>query len=452
MNNIKEVKNNSTKSKGFNRSSSFKSNGFFSGIKDFFIKLKRSFINFFTKDVSESSFEGNKPSKGQGLRSNFRRINWVRALPALFIFFFIVFNLFFSTFAAKPRGTYSNWNWSSPAQGFNELEHGLQIEQVSPDAPYFWSHQFKIKGGDGGYVGLQSGGSRVNGTRGKTAVFSIFGSAISGTSGSCVLEVKGFDGYNTSGTSCRIPYEWTTGRKYTLRVKLVSTDSTGKWWEAWVKDTFTGVQTSIAKIKVPKTWNGLDNWSVMWTEYFGNQNLSSCGALPYSRVNFFPPVANAGAYRPTSTKNTLSTSSTCTNSSSKANSVGGAIHVMGNTPSSTRNLVDQGSPQKVVECAYRTFLARGADPAGSTFYQNKYISSGKNLRDLARSLRYSNEGKSKEASTSFEDFIKRMYSGCLGRAAPTADITTWKSKAQSGLSREDIFVFVIVTQGVQLKS
>jgi len=233
----------------------------------------------------------------------------------------------FKSRAATPQGTYTNWNWNAPAEGYNSFEHNLLIEKVTPDATYFWSHQFQIVGGDGGYIGLQSHGSRVNGTVGKTAIFSIFSSGIAGTAGSCIVQQAGFDGYNTSGTSCRVPFEWVEGRTYKLRVAYMSTDSTGKWWGGWVTDTSTGVETFIAQIKVPTTWKGLGAWSVMWTEYFGVQP-ATCDQLPYSKVRFYTPKAN-GSILPASTSNFLSTSSTCTNSAI-TNFTGGTIQEMGN--------------------------------------------------------------------------------------------------------------------------
>lgn len=412
-------------------------------------------LRFFLKDSStpdDEHIEAEKFTPGSGIKSGFSRVNWFRALPAALVLILLFSTILFKVFGVgpTPRGTYSNWNWRPPADGFTEMEHGLKIERVTPNAPFFWSHQFKIKGGDGGYIGLQSNGSRVNGTTGKTAVFSMFGTAISGTAGSCVLQANGFDGYSTSGTSCRVPYEWVAGRKYTLRIKMVSSDSSGKWWQAWIKDTFTNVETSVAKIKTPSTWKGISDWTVMWTEYFGYP-LSTCDSLPHSKVTFYMPIANGGSYTPTSgATNELSRSGSCNNSSVSA-VAGGATQVMGNTPAASRNLVDTSNATRVVECAFGAFMNRAPDASGGPYWINKYNTSGRDLRGLARGLLYSSEGQRVFNNYGFDNYIKRLYYACLSQSAPAADISTWRSKWTQGLAPEDIFVFVINTAGQQLR-
>jgi Domain of unknown function (DUF3472) len=423
-------------------------------LKGMVTKSRLFLVKFFTKPYSgEEHVESERFVKGSGIKASLRRIRWIRVAVVLVAFILLVSTTLFKVSGVNPtpKGTYTNWYWSPPTDGFTEMEHGLTIDRVTPNAPYFWSHQFKFKGGDGGYIGLQSNGSRVNGTRGKTAVFSVFGSALSGTSGSCVLEVKGFDGYNTSGTSCRVPYEWQTGRKYTLRVKMVSSDSSGKWWQAWIKDTFTNTETSVAKIKTPASWKGLNDWSVMWTEYFGTP-LSTCASLPYAKATFFNPVANGGAYKPRSSvgSNNLSTSGTCNNSSVRS-VVNGASQEMGTSPPTTRNLVDTRNASRTVECAFGTFMGRAPDSSGGSFWTNRYISNNYDLRGLARGLLYSSEGQRAFNTWGFDNYIKRLYSTCLYRTAPSADIATWRSKWQGGLAPEDIFVFVVNTSGQQIR-
>ncbi|HSX27811.1 MAG TPA: DUF3472 domain-containing protein [Patescibacteria group bacterium] len=253
--------------------------------------------------------------------------------------------LLLRTSALTPQGTYTNWDWSPPADGFSSLKHSLTVEAVTPDAPYFWSHQFQFVGGDGGYIGLQSHGSRVDGTIGKTAVFSIFSAGIEATSGACVVQQAGFDGYNTSGSSCRVPYEWVLGRTYQMRTAMISRDSTGTWWGGWVKDTSTGVETFIAQIKTPATWKGIGAWSSMWTEYFGVQP-SSCDTLPYSRVRFGSPTAN-DVVAPTGTSNYLTTTADC-KTSVITNTANGMVQEMGNanfvSPDTTSPVIAVSQP------------------------------------------------------------------------------------------------------------
>lgn len=232
--------------------------------------------------------------------------------------------------AATPQGTFTNWNWEPPTNGYSSLENSFIIEDVTPDAPYFWSHQFQFVNGHGygGYMGLQSNGSRVNGTVGKTAVFSVFNSGIAATVGFCEVRQAGFDGYDIAGSSCRTAYEWVIGHKYRMQTEIAQKEPDGTWWNGWITDETTHIKTFLGSIKVPPAWHGMGAWSVMWTEYFGDKP-DTCDALAYSRVHFYPPTANNGTVKPSDTSNELSTDVDCTNS--KITNVStGTVQEMGN--------------------------------------------------------------------------------------------------------------------------
>lgn len=249
--------------------------------------------------------------------------------------------------AVVPTGTYTNWWWSPPSTGFTNVVHGLTIEKVTTDSSYFWAHQIKFIDGVGGYIGLQSNGLRVDGSRGKTVIFSIFGAGLDATAGSCHVQQAGFDGYDSSGSSCKIAYDWVIGRKYNMRLTLRETDSTGKWWHGFVKDTVTGTDTFIGKIKVPLTWKGLGGWSVMWTEYFGPQP-ATCKEIPYSQVIFHDPIADSGTIKPIDKSNKLSSNNDCL-TSSVTDITGGTVHKVGNPlfqpPDTLSPIVTVNNPQ-----------------------------------------------------------------------------------------------------------
>ncbi len=236
------------------------------------------------------------------------------------------------TFAATPQGTYTNWYWEPPDTGYRSLVHSLKIEAVTPDAPYFWSHQFQLVNGDVGYIGLQSNGNRVDGTVGKTAVFSVFKSGIAASPKVspklCEVKQNGFDGYDIAGSSCRTAYEWTIGHKYTMWTKISQVENDGTWWDGLIKDENTGLVTFLGRIKVPPTWRGMGAWSVMWTEYFG-EKPKVCTELSYSRVRFYKPTANRGTVQPSRTSNEFSKPVDCTNSRI-TNTKNGTIQEMGN--------------------------------------------------------------------------------------------------------------------------
>lgn len=190
-----------------------------------------------------------------------------------------------------PRGTYSDWFWPpSPTigrtitLGYSRFEHQLMVEvDPGPAAGYFWAHQFRFAGGQGGYVGLQSRGDRADGSIGKLAIFSIWDAV--GATGSGAVRFGG----EGSGWSCRIPYDWQAGQVYRLAVG--ADDDAPGWWEASVTDEATSVTQVIGRIQVPPDWRRLESWSVMWTEYFA-PTLTSCAGLAHSRVVFGTPVAD----------------------------------------------------------------------------------------------------------------------------------------------------------------
>jgi hypothetical protein len=195
----------------------------------------------------------------------------------------------------SPQGTYTEWRWPPSTSfartllaGYNSFEHVLIPEvDPGPDSMYFWAHQFRLIGGEGGYLGLQTKGNRVDGSLGKMAIFSIWNAVEAAGPGTTRFSGEG------EGWSCRIPYMWHPGRAYALKVSSIG----GSWWEAKVRDESTGVISQIGGIRVPEHWRNLDSWSVMWTEYYG-QPLERCSDLAYSSVVFGTPLANDGEVKP----------------------------------------------------------------------------------------------------------------------------------------------------------
>ncbi|HWI05078.1 MAG TPA: DUF3472 domain-containing protein [Acidimicrobiales bacterium] len=196
---------------------------------------------------------------------------------------------------AMPQGTYTEWRWPPSTSfartllaGYRSFEHVLVAEvDPGPDSMYFWAHQFRLIGGEGGYIGLQTKGNRADGSLGKMAIFSIWDALEAAGPGTTRFSGEG------EGWSCRIPYMWEAGRAYGLKVSAIG----GGWWEAKVRDEATGVVSQIGGIRVPEHWRHLDSWSIMWTEYYGPP-LGHCRDLAYSSVVFGTPLANDGETKP----------------------------------------------------------------------------------------------------------------------------------------------------------
>jgi hypothetical protein len=196
---------------------------------------------------------------------------------------------------ATPSGTYTEWRWPPSTSfartlqaGYLSFEHVLVPEiDPGPDTTYFWAHQFRLIGGEGGYIGLQTKGNRADGSLGKMAIFSIWDAEAAEGPGTIRFGGEG------EGWSCRIPYPWQAGRPYRMKVFTPG----GSWWGAKVRDEATGEVSDLGGIRVPQRWRNLDSWSIMWTEYYGGP-LANCSDLPYSRVVFHTPWANDGEVKP----------------------------------------------------------------------------------------------------------------------------------------------------------
>jgi hypothetical protein len=122
---------------------------------------------------------------------------------------------------------------------------------------------------------------------GKMVIFSIW-NALDSQAGNNAVCGK-FDGEG-EGLSCRMKYDWQSGHTYRLRIWKTDTS----WWAAFIMDITTGKEDYIGKIKVSKSWKGLTNNFVLFSEYFGK--VSSCDAIPYTKVTFSNPMADNGTY------------------------------------------------------------------------------------------------------------------------------------------------------------
>lgn len=99
--------------------------------------------------------------------------------------------------------------------------------------------------------------------------------------------------------------------------------------------------------------------------------------------------------------------------------------------------------QAVVKCSFRVFLNRTPDDDGSTYWQTYFVENNNDIRKLARQIASSREGKVVVNRTSLDDFIKLTYRHCLNRTPTTQEVNTWKQKYAQGVTRIDIFTFLV---------
>ncbi|PKP58969.1 hypothetical protein CVT91_07575 [Candidatus Atribacteria bacterium HGW-Atribacteria-1] len=200
--------------------------------------------------------------------------------------------------------------WGGNHIGFFNFDIFLTID-VSPgiQSAYYWAHQFHFSQGGGGYIGLQTNGSIQAQQVGKMAIFSIWNALEAEPGDGATCEYFTGEG---EGWSCRIPYNWVEGRTYRLRIwELCCAHKPweDEWWGAWITDTFSDKETFIGKIKVPSSWQWLDNSSVVWVEYYGQVN--DCDSIPYAKARFEQPTADDGSFMPQELTPVIGT--TCTN-------------------------------------------------------------------------------------------------------------------------------------------
>jgi peptidoglycan hydrolase-like protein with peptidoglycan-binding domain len=259
--------------------------------------------------------------------------------------------------AVRPNGTYSNWTWPASGTGYYNFDLNLTVLNTTSGSHYFWSHQFWFRGGEAGYLGLQTG-SAPNNT--KIALFSVWGA--NGAEGPrCGRFVEGDPGW-----TCRLdPYNWVLGRSYRLRIWAAGADSQGEWWGAWVRDSVTGVDSYVGRIRVPTSWGLLDD-SVAWTENFGPLP-GTCSGFPWAKAQFNYPTANAGAVRISSHSHSFG-GGDCPSYSRILHVPGADVQEMGKAPPAAVNLdyasypqLASGSSGNAVRSAQYLLLVRGHD-------------------------------------------------------------------------------------------
>ncbi len=255
---------------------------------------------------------------------------------------FVVFRSLASPGSLSPAHTYTDWVWEGSQRGpvNNSIEGSLFIEtdttKVHPSIGYYHMNAFffNCQGcnspNGSAYMGIQTNGEAGK-YRGKVAIFSVFGAAISAEAGSagsvCSLHGAGFDGYSHStGSTCRIPLNWQAGEQYTVRTQLIGGDASGYIWQAVVRNNATGQELVIGKIKTPIAWSKIQGYLINNTEYY-SPGRAECDA-PYSKVVFGYPKVN-GSIAPNSHSNYLGANKGC-NQSNITSTRSGIRHEMGN--------------------------------------------------------------------------------------------------------------------------
>jgi hypothetical protein len=183
----------------------------------------------------------------------------------------------------EDANEYALWNFDG-ANGFRNIDQEVQITQKVDHSYWALVWDFRETPGSGGYMGLQTDGTRFNHTTGDTVIFSLWNANASSGS-NC-----GSFGGEGKGRSCRLPYAIDPHINYRFRVWRLEADASGQWWGAWVRNMKTGVDTPMGRLRVApnQTLLGIPS---NFSEYFGT--AVACNEVPQSVANFTQPAANS---------------------------------------------------------------------------------------------------------------------------------------------------------------
>lgn len=193
--------------------------------------------------------------------------------------------------AIGVSGTYTDVLFG--ADDFDEFEWVLTPNNDPSPAYYYWATQMgwtNPAGGyiGGGYTGMQNLGA---GFDDKCVLFSVGGGALDAESDDPeAILADDFDGGD--GWSTRIPYDWVVGRSYRFRVYRGTTAGDGQWWNAEVTDLTTSTTTQISRIKVPLAWDGINGYTIHFTERYSGAT-DDCADVEYVSADFTGERMNA---------------------------------------------------------------------------------------------------------------------------------------------------------------
>jgi hypothetical protein len=233
--------------------------------------------------------------------------------------------------APAPCGTYTHLRWPSSVFGFTGF-HAFEWD-VTPELDtahgYFWAHQFAFRRSGnpprGGYAGIQANGAYPGGPA-KVAIFSIWDAL--DASGPGVARPFGGEG---TGYQTLVPFPWRAGRTYRLRVEaLTASTSDDTWWRATVGDVEDDERHEIGRILVPRAWQRLDNWSVVWTELF-SPAITDCDQMECASAVWANFTAD-DRVPPTSLDSCFGEPAGCANSRITTMADGRIRHEMGRPP------------------------------------------------------------------------------------------------------------------------
>jgi len=176
---------------------------------------------------------------------------------------------------------------------FDNQDTFLTINQEPVEVSYyFWAQQFWFINGDGGYLGVQTGG-QINGLNTKIAIFSVW-QALDAKKANSTNSWAGAFGHEGTGFSCKIPFDWRQNIKYRLRLMKNASDTPpiSNSWSAFIQEVSTGIEECIGQILLPSQWGGLTRDSNFFVEYF--LPVNGCENVPFAQATLHRPNREYG--------------------------------------------------------------------------------------------------------------------------------------------------------------
>jgi len=173
-------------------------------------------------------------------------------------------------------------SWTESSQ-YQKTSFTLTVnKEPRMNAGYFWAQQFWFHRGDGGYIGLQSGGN-INGKCQKIAIFSIWKSVSANKSVIDESTAEPF-AHEGSGFSCKIPFNWEEETAYKIMLQKVGIKSAKNTWQGSVVNLLNGESSIIGNIDIPNEWGNLKPETNFFVEYF--RPVESCESTPFQKSTF----------------------------------------------------------------------------------------------------------------------------------------------------------------------
>jgi len=180
---------------------------------------------------------------------------------------------------AGTPGTYADWSWPADVTSLTDLDFFVTVNvDPGPTSDVFFSSQFQVAAGIGGYTGMQT--NVENGK--KQFLFSVW-TAADAKPGSAGSFCEPFE-ENGAGMTCRMWYPWVAGHEYKFHLSAEG----GGWLAVTVSDASGADSFDLGHVRVDPSVEALATvGTVQWTEYFEwNDPRATCRSVPFSSASF----------------------------------------------------------------------------------------------------------------------------------------------------------------------